>query len=139
MIRYALKCDRDHRFDSWFASADAYDGLSRAGQLACAVCGSGKVEKAVMAPSVAPETAPQRPLSAPASPAEQALAELRRRVEAEADYVGDSFVTEARAIAGGDAPDRPIWGEARADEARALAAEGIPVAPLPFTPRRRSN
>ena len=75
-------------------------------------------------------------LSAPASPAEQALAELRRRIEAQSEDVGRRFATEARRIHEGRAPERPIIGEARSSEARALLEDGIPVAPLPWSARR---
>jgi hypothetical protein len=137
MIRYALRCDREHRFDSWFGSSDDFDRLTGAGLVACAVCGSSAVEKDLMAPSVT-SPAPAPDLSAPASPAEQKLAELRRRIEATAEDVGRSFAAEARRIHEGLAPERPIIGEARPSEARALLEDGIPVAPLPWPTRRTS-
>lgn len=142
MIRYSLRCDREHRFDSWFGSSGDFDRLTAAGLVACAVCGSAAVGKDVMAPAVAtsaptgPSPAPN--LRAPASPAEQALAELRRRVEAASDDVGRDFAAEARRIHEGDAPERPIIGEARAADAKALIEDGIPVAPLPWGNRRTS-
>ncbi|MFV0359626.1 DUF1178 family protein [Tropicimonas sp.] len=144
MIKYSLICANEHRFDSWFASAGAFETLRAGGMVACAVCGSADVRKAVMAPSVqsgdtpAP-SAPGRPLSAPASPAEQALAELRRRIETHSDYVGNNFAREARAIHDGEAPERSIHGEANMQEARSLIEDGIPVLPLPFNPRRKSS
>lgn len=156
MIRYALSCAKGHSFESWFQSGEAYDKLHRAGMVACAVCGGTEVSKSVMAPRVAtareaaqrhPEPAPDTargdstsgPLSAPASPAEQALAELRKKVEENSDYVGDRFADEARRMHLGEAPERSIWGEARLEEAKALAEDGVPVAPLPFMPSRKSN
>ena len=141
MIRFTLKCAEGHRFDSWFASAEAYDKLRAAGMVGCAVCGATAVEKALMSPQVRPARKAEaaRPLSAPASPAEQALAELRRRIETESDYVGLNFAAEARAMHEGAAPERSIYGEARPDEARRLLEDGIPVAPLPFVPGRKSN
>lgn len=144
MIQFSLKCDKDHRFDSWFQSGAAFDKLREAGMVACAICGSTDVTKAVMAPrvSTADEAVPtprRGALSEPATPAEQALAELRRQVEKNADYVGRGFAAEARAIHEGTAPTRPIWGETRGDEARKLVEDGIPIAPLPFTPTRKSN
>jgi hypothetical protein len=139
MIRYALRCDRAHRFDSWFGSSADFDRLLGAGHLACAVCGSSAVEKDLMAPRVAAAAEPERPLSAPASPAEQALAELRRRVEAQSEDVGRDFAAEARRIHEGVSPARTIIGEARPSEARALIEDGIPVAPLPWLPERKSN
>ena len=139
MIQYALKCAEGHTFDSWFQSADAYDRLARAGMVACAVCGGSGVEKAIMTPRVSSGDAKAGPLSAPASPAEQALAEIRRKIESESDYVGRDFVREARAIHDGEAPERSIYGEARLDEARKLVEDGVRVAPLPFMPNRKSN
>jgi len=56
MIRYALKCAEGHSFESWFQSADAFDGLAAKGLVSCAVCGGTDVKKALMAPKVAAET-----------------------------------------------------------------------------------
>lgn len=131
MIRYALRCKKAHRFDSWFGSSADFDRLHAGGLVSCAVCGSTDVEKDLMAPAIA--TPPAAPLSTPASPAEQALAELRRRVEANSEDVGRNFAAEARAIHDGDAPRRSIIGEATPAEARALAEDDIPVARLPWS------
>jgi hypothetical protein len=140
MIRYSLSCASGHRFDSWFQSADAFETLKARGLVACSVCGGTEVEKGLMAPSVAPErTAPERPLSAAPSPAEQSLDELRRKIEASSDYVGLRFAQEARDMHSGLTPERPIHGEARIDEAKKLIDEGVPIAPLPFTPRRKTS
>lgn len=142
MVRYSLRCDQGHGFESWFASAQAFDGLAAGGHLSCAECGSGAVEKAPMAPALRPgrpAPPPSAPLSTPRDPREEALARMRRHVEETSDYVGRSFAAEARRMHEGEAPERSIWGEARPEEARALAEDGIPVAPLPFVPRRRAN
>jgi hypothetical protein len=53
--------------------------------------------------------------------------------------VGEDFASEARAMHLGDAPERSIYGEAKPDEAKALIEDGIPVAPLPFMPNRKTN
>ncbi len=140
MIRYALRCDKSHDFDSWFASAAGYDALRAAGHVACPNCGSTAVDKALMAPQVATADATERPrLDQPQSEAEAALAELRRQIEANSEYVGMNFAAEARAIHDGDAPARSIYGETRPDEARKLIEDGVPVAPLPFVPGRKTN
>lgn len=150
MIQFTLRCDQDHRFDSWFQSASAFEKLQSAGMVACAVCGSTHVEKALMAPSVrdsrrkapaSPEAEQPRqgPLSAPASAAEQAMAELKRQVEANSEYVGVNFAREARQIHEGSAPERSIYGEARPEDARKLIEDGVQVTPLPFLPNRKSN
>ncbi len=149
MIRYSLRCAGDHGFDSWFKGSDAFEALQAAGQVACPVCGSTSVTKDLMAPAVRParsaaaatppETAGRPDLSAPASELEAKLAELKRLIEANSEYVGMNFAAEVRAIHAGKAPGRPIHGEARPDEARAMIEEGLPVAPLPFLPARKVN
>jgi hypothetical protein len=159
MITYRLKCDQGHAFDSWFASAGAFDTLARTGHLTCAICGSPTVQKAIMTPrlsasqdgittEVAQGTHTPAPassdtskptLSVPSTPAERAVAELRKNVEQNCEYVGSSFAAEARAMHDGDAPARAIFGEARLDEAKKLIEEGIQIAPLPFIPKRKAN
>ena len=103
MIRYALRCDHAHRFDSWFGSSADFDRLLEAGLVSCSICGSGSIAKDLMAPSIG-ATAPEPSLSAPASPAEQALAELRRRIEATSEDVGRNFASEARRDPRGRSP-----------------------------------
>jgi hypothetical protein len=144
MIRYSLTCDKGHDFESWFQSAAAYDRLVAAGQIGCALCGSTAVNKALMTPAVRPAEkaglpAPEAPLTTPQSDLERRLAALRAHIEETSDYVGLSFADEARAMHDGRAPERPIHGEARPDDARRLIEDGIPVAPLPFLPRRQAN
>ena len=143
MIQYSLKCENDHSFDSWFASADAYDKLADNGMVSCAVCGSTKVSKAIMAPRVRTTKGKEAP-AAPTLPteksvAEQAMAKMRAKVEQNSEYVGTNFATEARSMHLGDAPERAIYGEAKPEEAKSLIEDGIPVTPLPFVPTRKSN
>ncbi len=138
MIQYALVCPSDHGFDSWFQSSAAFEVLARSGRLTCPVCGSAEVSKSLMAPAVRPART-AAPLRDPANDQEAALAALRAKVEANSDYVGMNFVSEARAMHEGTTPERSIYGEARADEAIKLLEDGVPVAPLPFMPTRKSN
>jgi hypothetical protein len=145
MIRYSLKCDAGHGFESWFQGAEAFAALTAASQLSCPICGSAKVEKVLMAPAVRParnalaEAAARPDLSAPGSDIEAAVAELRRQIEANSEYVGMNFATEARRMHAGNAPERAIHGEAKPEEARQMIEEGLPVAPLPFLPNRKVN
>jgi len=141
MIKFTLKCDAGHHFESWFKSASAYDRLVKAGAVSCAECGSPNVDKALMAPAVAPgrAAAPQNAPPAPQNDRAKALQALKKAVEDKSDYVGLKFASEARAMHDGAKPHRPIYGEARPDEARALIEDGVPVAPLPFVPKRHTH
>ncbi|MEY2992735.1 MAG: hypothetical protein RI946_2129 [Pseudomonadota bacterium] len=140
MISYSLKCDNDHTFDSWFASADAFDKLSGADMVTCNICGSTKVQKAIMAPRVSTgKTEETTPLMAPDDHTARAIQEMRKKIEANSDYVGKNFAAEARKMHLGDAPERSIYGEAKPEEAKSLIEDGINVVPLPFMPNRKTN
>lgn len=92
-------------------------------------------------PTKLPEPVPQgtASLATPSSEVEAMLQEMRRQVEATSEYVGSSFAKEARAMHLGETEEKSIYGEAKPEEAKALFEEGIPVLPLPFLPKKRSN
>ena len=70
MIRYALNCPGGHVFESWFQNSAAFDKQKKRGLVTCPICGSAKVEKAIMAPKLArtdvERPAPVQPPSPPA-------------------------------------------------------------------------
>ena len=154
MIRYALHCERGHEFDSWFQSSSAYDGQRKRRLIACPMCDSTKIDKAIMAPRItrkgksspAPQPAPASDEASPSSlvmaPQERELfsklRELRDHVLKNADNVGAKFPEKARKMHYGDIEHRAIYGEASAEEARALIDEGVEVAPLPVLPGDRN-
>ncbi len=140
MIRFSLTCADGHGFDSWFQSSDAFETLKASGHLSCVICGTARIEKAMMAPAVSSRDGVSVPLKqSEPSTAEQAITAMRKHVEEHSDYVGLEFAREARAMHVGDIPERAIFGEARPDEAKALIEDGIPVAPLPFLPSKKTN
>ena len=140
MIKYALKCEKGHAFESWFASAEAYNALRKSGHVSCVTCGSTNISKALMAPNVSVARGKGDAADKPREPDPAALLEkMRAEVEANATYVGGSFAKEARAQPLGNMPDRPIYGEANREEAKSLIEDGVPVAPLPFIPKRKAN
>lgn len=139
MIRYALRCEHAHEFEGWFGSSTDFDDQQASGLLECPMCASRAVSKAVMAPAVA-GTKAQSPRTAGPPPAQMremmmnAAREVRRHVEENFDYVGDSFAKEARDIHEGRSEERGIFGEASDQEVKNLIADGVPVAPLPPKP-----
>lgn len=158
MILFNLKCAKEHVFEGWFRNGDAYEDQAEARAISCPVCGSRKVEKAVMAPRIgksggksgeterAPDGGEPRsgtdlttmPDAEKAVQLRRALEELRSKVEAQSDFVGDRFAEEARRIHYGEVEARSIHGRTSDDEAEALREEGVPFARVPWLPRQDS-
>ena len=161
MIHYNLRCAKGHAFESWFQSSSAYEAQEKRKLVSCPVCGSTKVERAIMAPRILskkgrdttasdqlPAPAPAGEVIPPSSPtpllmAQEAelrtkLKELRDHIVKNADNVGEKFPNEARKMHYGDIEHRPIYGEASPQEARALIDEGVEVSPLPVLPDDRN-
>lgn len=147
MIKYALACEQAHEFESWFPSSEAYETQRRRGFVTCPYCNSTKVEKQIMAPSVARADKEPAPAAQPQPVA--ALSEREREMRAmiramreyvmkNAENVGRDFAEEARKIHYGEAEERSIYGEADPAETRALLEEGIDVLPLPIVPDDRN-
>ena len=156
MIRYTLRCERGHQFESWFQSSAAYESQERRHLIDCPACGSDKIERAIMAPQIVSKKGRERAQPAPAAPVEATptestslmmaqerelrskLKELRDHIVKNADNVGDRFPNEARKMHYGDIEHRPIYGEASPEEARVLFDEGVEVSPLPTLPEDRN-
>jgi hypothetical protein len=162
MIRYALRCEHDHTFESWFQSSSAFDQQVRRRLVSCPVCNSIKVEKAIMAPRIVGKKGRERVTEETPAPAQtpavaetsaagatplmmaqerelrSKLKELRDHIVKNADNVGERFPNEARKMHYGEIEHRPIYGEASPDEAKSLIEEGVEVSPLPVLPEDRN-
>jgi hypothetical protein len=153
VIRYALRCDNNHSFESWFADSAAYDKQAKRGLVGCPECGSTKVEKAIMAPqlantrkrgepAVALAASREKTLVAMLSPQEkelrQKLKEIRDHLTKNSEHVGPKFPEEARKMHYGEIAHRSIYGEASPEQAKELAEEGIEFHPLPVLPDERN-
>ena len=154
MIKYSLRCEKEHVFEAWFRDSAAFDAQSAAGHLSCPSCGSHEIQKAIMAPRLGKARAEQAPAevlgedrgTAPAAvmapsgndeaaELRRALQVIRRQVEDNCDYVGSEFANEARRIHKGESEARGIYGEASDAQAKELNDEGIEVARIPWVPR----
>ena len=155
MIHYSLICHKGHDFESWFASSATYDKQAKRGLISCPLCGSAKVEKAIMAPRlssgskkrkapaeapapVAPENTPVAMISPQEHEFRSKLKELRDHLTSNADNVGKKFPEEARKMHYGEIEHRSIYGEATPKDAKELLEEGIEFHPLPSLPDERN-
>ncbi|MEZ5830075.1 MAG: DUF1178 family protein [Dongiaceae bacterium] len=152
MILYQLRCGKEHEFEAWFKDGQTCERQLARKTVECPVCGNRKVAKALMAPRIgasekkqpvalppkavpAPEGQGQHPMSVMASAMRQHLQEVRAKVEANCDYVGEKFAEEARKIHYGETEARGIYGEATDQEHQDLVDEGVEVARIPWLPR----
>ena len=150
-----LRCTNGHGFEGWFASDEDYQSQNGRGLVACPLCGDAVVSRMPSAPrlnlsgaradggrtsargadeSTAPsekDAVGERTL---ATNLHAAFLQAVRHVLAHTEDVGPRFAEEARRIHHGETEARGIRGQASAEEARALADEGIEVAVLPLPP-----
>lgn len=140
MIRYRLQCTAEHVFEAWFRNSSDCENQIARGQLACPSCGSHDISKTPMAPSIASGASAAHVAQGDAErerlkvEVTRVMQEIRREVEAKADYVGPRFAEEARKIHYEEVPARGIYGEATSEEAKELSEEGIAFLPLPRLP-----
>jgi hypothetical protein len=149
MIVFDLRCSGDHVFEAWFGSSAAYDDQRARGLLLCPICGDTDIGKAVMAPNVGakgnsqvtPQGVADAPTPAVMKAAIQALAQAQASMLEKSEWVGRAFADKARAMHVGDIDSAPIHGQTTSAEAKALAEEGVPVAPLllPIIPPEALN
>lgn len=142
MIVLNLCCDKEHLFEGWFGSAEAYDEQRSRHLVACPLCGSTAIDRRPSAPYV--QTRPATTPAASAKPATDAgsdapvpaeavatLMKLLRRAARQSEDVGETFPEEARRIHYGESEARNIRGQASRDELGELLDEGIMVLPVP--------
>ena len=142
MIRYDLICAKGHEFDGWFSDSAAYDKQAKRGLISCTVCGISKIEKQIMAPGIPTkgnrksesQAMTAGPLDPRAAAMMQMMRDYRKHVTENSENVGMKFADEARKIHFKEAEGRPIYGEATAEDAKALIDEGIDVHPIPRLP-----
>ena len=161
MLVLNLSCADGHLFEGWFGSADDYESQRERRLLSCPVCGQQEVKRLPSAPrlnvSGLREAVPN-PLQARAAERVEASAsdagadstpehvqqrqlqlqrlalQAMRQIVASTEDVGERFAEEARRMHYGEAEERGIRGRASAEDARALAEEGIAVLALPDLP-----
>lgn len=137
MIRFSLHCDQEHEFEGWFRSNDDFDTQVAKRLVECPSCGSHKVGKALMAPSVTTSKR-QEKISIAMSQMALEMKEMVKKVRENADYVGTEFAEQARKIHFGEIEARGIYGEATHEDVEALLDDGVDVMPLPVFPEDRN-
>ena len=124
MIVFDIHCRRGgETFEAWFRSNADFEEQLRGGLVQCPFCHSIEVTKAPMAPSV-PRKGSSQPLAQ--------LAAIQSEMLKDSRWVGDEFADTARAMHSGEVEPELVHGRATIEQAKELADDGVPVAPLPL-------
>ncbi len=127
MIVIDIACAAGHRFEGWFATAEAFEDQRARNLVACTLCGSTDVERALSVPRIGGTRSNGAP-----SPKQLlgAIAAMQAASLKDSTYVGKEFAGKARDMAEGAIPHATIHGEATQAEAKALREDGVAVMPL---------
>ena len=134
MIKFSLACEKDHAFDGWFSSSVDFDAQKKRGLVECPFCGSHKVDKTLMAPSVSTARKQEATLETMRQQVASELKKVREHVTENFEDVGERFPEEARKMHYGESEARGIYGAASKPEVESLIEEGVEIAPLPPAP-----
>ena len=135
MIKYNLKCENDHEFESWFADSSEFERLNKKKLLECIYCSSNKINKTIMAPMVTAaknEDINKSFFDKKISREKNDLVKLRNYIEKNFEFVGDKFSEKVREVYYDKRSRISIYGTATNEEREELAEEGIDLLSIPW-------
>ena len=135
MIKYLIKCHRNHEFESWFADSSEFENLKNKKLLECIYCSSKKINKSIMAPmlSVAKENEFEfKRLEKESKTEKQKLIKLRQYIEKNFEFVGKDFSKKVREIYYDKKNNKTIYGTTTPEEREELAEDGIDLLSIPW-------
>ena len=140
MIKYNLKCNNEHEFESWFSDSNEFDNLKKKKLLECIFCSSKKVSKSIMAPMISGKKISNnetKELNENLLNEKDKLLRLRKFVENNFEYVEKNFSDKVREIYYDKKNKKAIYGNATAQEKEELEEEGIYLLSVPWV--RKNN
>tara|TARA_Y100000739_G_C20374648_1_gene358371 strand:- start:252 stop:674 length:423 start_codon:yes stop_codon:yes gene_type:complete len=135
MIKYNLKCENEHEFESWFSDSKEFENLNKKKLLECIFCNSNKINKSIMAPmiSVIESNNNETPnLKNTNNKEKEKLIKLREYIEKNFENVGDRFSDKVREIYYDKKSKKTIYGTTTAKEREELSEEGIDLLSIPW-------
>ena len=135
MIKYNLKCENDHEFESWFSDSHEYDKLDKKELLECIYCSSNKIQKSIMSPMISGKKLnfdsfnifDQKLLDD-----REKLIKLRKYVENNFEFVGNKLSKKVREVYYDKKNNKSIYGTTTSKEREELAEEGIDLLSIPW-------
>jgi len=135
MIKYNLKCHKDHEFESWFSNSKEFDNLKKKELLECIYCSSRKISKSIMAPMISNLKKNEEQIeiiNQDLNNEKNQLLKLRKYIEKNFDYVGKDFSKKVREVYYDKKSKKAIYGTASKQEREELAEEGIDLLSIPW-------
>ncbi len=136
MIKYNLKCENKHEFESWFSDSNEYEKLKKKMLLECIYCSSSKISKSIMSPMVSISKSSNKKIKSNLDnkfvDEKKRLVKIRRFIEKNFDYVGENFSEKVREIYYNKKTKKAIYGTTTEKERRELLDEGIDLITVPW-------
>jgi hypothetical protein len=134
MIKYNLKCNNEHEFESWFSDSNEFDNLKKKKLLECIFCHSKKINKSIMSPMLSGtrESNKVKMMSESLQKEKNKLLQLRKFIETNFEYVGEDFSNKVREVYYDKRSKKTIYGTATLEEKKELEEEGIDLLSIPW-------
>ncbi len=134
MIKYNLKCENKHEFESWFSDSSEFEKLKKNNHLECIYCHSKKVVKSIMSPRVVNQKENKADFISENDfrNKKEELKRLKRFVENNFEFVGDKFASKVRQIYYDSSRKKNIYGTTTPEERQELSDEGIDLVSIPW-------
>ena len=135
MIKYNLKCDNDHEFESWFSDSNEFNKLNKKKLLECIYCSSNKIQKSIMSPMVSGIKLNEDKMSLLDQKLlneKNQLIKLREHIEKNFEFVGDKFSEKVRDVYYDKETKKSIYGTTTPEERKELEEEGIDLLSIPW-------
>jgi len=135
MIKYNLKCNNDHEFESWFSDSREFDKLKKKKLLECIYCSSNKIQKSIMAPMISGTKSNEDSVSFVDQnllDEKNKLLKIRNYIEKNFEFVGDEFSKKVREVYYDKKTKKSIYGTTTLEEREELEEEGIDLLSIPW-------
>ena len=135
MIKYILKCHKEHEFESWFSDSEEFEKLNKRRLLECIYCSSKNIKKSIMAPMISNSQIKDYKnlkINSELKNEKYNLLKLREFIEKNFEYVGRDFSKKAREIYYDKKSKKAIYGTTSQEERDELAEEGIDLMSIPW-------
>ena len=134
MIKYNLKCENDHEFESWFSNSEEFEKLNKKNLLECIFCSTKKITKSIMAPMISSSKNKEEIdlLSEELKNEKTKLLKIRKYIENNFEYVGNNFSKKVREVYYDKKNKKAIYGRTTPEEREELAEEGINLLSVPW-------